>query len=99
MLPTNGIIILVKPLQDENALYPMLLTEFGIIILSKLLQDEKTYWPMLVTLYVTPSFSIVDGISTLASLPTYLVTIASLSCIIYCNPFVVIISYFDIFLP
>ena len=36
--PTNGIVMLVKPLQPKNALTPMLVTLSGIVMLVMLLQ-------------------------------------------------------------
>ena len=36
-----GIVMLVKPVQPENALYPMLVTLFGIVTRVKAIQLEN----------------------------------------------------------
>ena len=39
--PTNGIVILVSPVQSRNALLPMLVTLFGIVTLVNPVQPEN----------------------------------------------------------
>ena len=46
--PTNGISILVKPLQPLNAELPIVVTLLGIVTLVKLLQPLNAEDPMLV---------------------------------------------------
>ena len=52
-----GIVILVKPVQPENASYPMLVTLFGIVILVKPVQPENAQFPILVPPVITTVFS------------------------------------------
>lgn len=49
LAPTNGIAIVVKLLQPENALRPILVTLFGIVMLVRLQQLKNTLFPILVT--------------------------------------------------
>ena len=48
--PTNGKVMLVSPLQPENALDPMLVTLDGIVTEVSLLQPENALSPILATL-------------------------------------------------
>ena len=50
LVTLSGIIILVSPLQPENAELPMLVTLSGIMMLVSPLQPENAEFPMLVTL-------------------------------------------------
>ena len=47
--PTNGKVMLVSPLQPENALDPMLVTLDGIVTEVRPLQPSNALDPMLVT--------------------------------------------------
>ena len=49
--PTNGIVILVSPLQPLNADSPILVTPLGIVILVSELQPSNADIPILVTLF------------------------------------------------
>ena len=40
----------VKPVQEANAIHPMLVTLFGIVMDVRAEQDSKAFFPMLVTL-------------------------------------------------
>ena len=42
-------LMLVKPVQSSNALYPMLVTDEGMVMLVKPVQPENAHSPMLVT--------------------------------------------------
>ena len=46
-----GIVIDVKPLQPEKALFPILVTELGIVTEVRPLQSSKARYPILVTEY------------------------------------------------
>ncbi len=50
LVTLSGIVMLVKPVQSENAYHPMLVTLFGIVMLVKPLQFWNAQSPMLVTL-------------------------------------------------
>ena len=49
LVTLSGIVTLVRPLQLENALYPMLVTLSGIVTLVRPLQPENALSPMLTT--------------------------------------------------
>ncbi len=50
LVTLSGMVILVSPLQPENALSPMLVTLSGMVIPMSLLQPRNASSPMLVTL-------------------------------------------------
>ncbi len=50
LLTLSGIVILVKSVQEQNALSPMLVTLSGIVMFVKPLQSRKASLPMVVTL-------------------------------------------------
>ena len=43
LVTLSGIVMLVRPLQPENALVRMLVTLSGIVMLVRLLQPENAY--------------------------------------------------------
>ena len=62
---------LLKREQPENALSPMLVTEFGMVMLVRREQPENAYSPILVTefgitVFLHPIIKVFDAVSTMA---------------------------------
>jgi hypothetical protein len=70
-----GIVTLVRLVLLKKVESPISVTLLGIVTLRQV-QLMKARFPIVVTLYSTPPLLILDGISTSASTPVYLVTVA-----------------------
>ena len=71
LVTLEGMVIEVRPVQNEKACSPMLVTLEGMVIEVRPLQNEKAYEPMVVTVvgitvFLHPTTRVFDAVSTMA---------------------------------